>query len=171
MDISKLKAGKNPPSEINVLIEIPQGSSVKYEIDKESGILFADRLLHTSMHYPFNYGFIPGTKADDGDAIDVLVLSSIPLDPGTAIEARPIGMLEMEDEAGLDDKILAVPKVKVDPYYAHVNDIGDINAHVKDRIKHFFESYKTIEPGKWVKVKGFFGKKEAEANIEKGLKK
>ena len=115
MDIKKLSAGKKPPSEINVFIEITQGSGVKYELDKESGVVVADRFLHTSMHYPFNYGFIPSTVADDGDPVDVLLLSSAPLQPGTMIEARPIGMLEMEDEAGLDDKILAVPKAKIDP--------------------------------------------------------
>ncbi|MDE2188287.1 MAG: inorganic diphosphatase [Patescibacteria group bacterium] len=171
MDITKIKAGKNPPSEINVFIEITQGSAVKYELDKESGVIVADRFLHTSMHYPFNYGFIPSTKAEDGDPVDVLLLSSAPLQPGTMIEARPIGMLEMEDEAGLDDKILAVPKVKIDPHYGDVNDISDLNGHTLDRVKHFFETYKELEPGKWVKVKGFFGKKEAEANIKKGLLK
>lgn len=170
MDISKLKAGKNPPSEINVFIEITQGSSVKYELDKESGIVMADRFLHTSMHYPFNYGFIPATKAEDGDPVDVLLLSSAPLQPGTMIEARPIGMLEMEDEAGKDDKIIAVPKAKIDPDYADVGDLSDVSAHTQNLIKHFFETYKQLEPGKWVRVMGFFGKKEAEANIKKGMK-
>jgi inorganic pyrophosphatase len=170
MDITKLKAGKNPPQEINVFIEITQGSGVKYELDKESGVVMADRFLHTSMHYPFNYGFIPSTTADDGDPVDVLLISSSPLQPGTMIEARPIGMLEMEDEAGLDDKIIAVPKAKIDPHYADFNDISDVSKHLQEKIKHFFESYKELEPGKWVKVKGFFGKAEAEANIKKGLK-
>jgi len=169
MDYKKISAGKNPPHKINVLIEIPQGSSVKYELDKDSGALIVDRLLHTSMTYPFNYGFIPNTHAKDGDPIDVLLISSLPVTPCTVVAARPIGLLEMEDEAGPDNKILAVPIEKIDPQFASVKDIADLSDHIKQQIKHFFESYKELEPGKWVKTKEFLGKDKAEAEIKKSL--
>jgi inorganic pyrophosphatase len=169
MDLSKISSGKNPPSEINVLIEIPLGSSVKYEIDKDSGAIFADRILHTSMVFPFNYGFVPNTHADDGDPVDVMLLSSAPLVPGTVVKARPVGMLEMEDEAGTDNKIIAVPMEKIDPYYSGVKDISDMNAHEQKKIKHFFETYKQLEPGKWVKTKEFLGKEKAEEEIKKSI--
>src|SRR3989344_5194725 len=115
MDISKLTAGEKAPEQVNVFVEIPQGSFIKYEIDKDSGVIFVDRFNYTAMSYPFNYGFVPGTSAEDGDATDVLVISSYAVAPGTVIAARPIGMLEMEDEEGIDTKILAVPTKKVDP--------------------------------------------------------
>jgi len=169
MDLEKIKAGKNPPSEINVLIEISQGSSIKYELDKDAGVLVVDRLLYTSMVYPFNYGFIPHTRAEDGDPVDVLVISSLPLGPGTVVASRPIGLLEMEDEAGLDNKILAVPKEKIDPQFSQIKDVSDLNEHLRERIKHFFESYKELEPGKWVKTREFLGKDEAEKAIKKSL--
>src|SRR3989344_7438052 len=167
MKIQKLSAGKKPPSEINVFIEIPQGSSIKYELDKESGIIFVDRFSYTAMSYSFNYGFIPNTKAEDGDAVDVLVISSHSVYPGTILQSRPIGMLEMEDEAGIDTKIIAVPFKKVDPFYSHIEDITDLNDNLKNMIKHFFEHYKEIEPGKWVKIKNFLSKKYAEETIKK----
>src|SRR3990167_3056877 len=126
MNLSKLTSGKNPPEEIYVLIEIPQGSAIKYEMDKTSGFIMVDRFNYTAMSYPFNYGFIPGTSAEDGDPVDVLVISSYAVSPGTVIAARPIGMLEMEDEAGIDTKILAVPTKKIDPAYVTVIDIGDL---------------------------------------------
>jgi len=169
MDLEKIKAGKNPPSEINVFIEIPQGSSIKYELDKDAGVLVVDRLLYTSMFYPFNYGFIPHTRAEDGDPVDVLVISSAPLGPGTIVASRPIGLLEMEDEAGLDNKILAVPQEKIDPQFSQIKDVSDLNEHLRGRIKHFFESYKELEPGKWVKTREFLGKDEAEKEIKKSL--
>ena len=169
MDLEKIKAGKNPPSEINVLIEISQGSSIKYELDKDAGVLVVDRLLYTSMVYPFNYGFIPHTRAEDGDPVDVLVISSLPLGPGTVVASRPIGLLEMEDEAGLDNKILAVPQEKIDPQFSQIKDVSDLNEHLRERIKHFFESYKELEPGKWVKTREFLGKDEAEKAIKKSL--
>ncbi len=164
-----LSAGKNPPHEIDVYIEIPQGSSVKYELDKELDVVRVDRFLHTSMQYPFNYGFIPATHAEDGDPADVLLLSSLPIVPGVIVSARPIGVLEMEDEAGPDNKILAVPLEKIDPDLAHIKDAQDLSEHVKRRIKHFFESYKQLENGKWVKTGEFLGKMEAEAEIRKSL--
>lgn len=170
MDISKISSGKNPPSEINVLIEIPAGSSIKYELDKESGAVVVDRLLHTSMVYPFNYGFIPQTHAEDGDPADIVLLSSVPMMPGSYVNAKPIGLLQMEDEAGMDNKILAVPLEKVDPEFGKIGDIKEVSDYTKSKIKHFFETYKQLEPGKWVKVKDFLGKSEAEEEIKKSLK-
>ena len=166
MDLQKISKGEKFPEEVNVVIEIPQNSAVKYEIDKESGALMVDRFLYTSMTFPFNYGFIPQTKAKDGDPVDVLVLSSSPVVAGSVIKARPIGMLEMEDEAGLDNKIIALPTVKIDPFVAHINDVADLDEATKAKIKHFFETYKQLEPNKWVKTKAFLGKKEALADIE-----
>ena len=169
MEINKIPAGKNPPQEINVFIEIPQGSSVKYELDKDSGALAVDRLLYTSMAYPFNYGFIPNTHAEDGDPLDVLLITSTPLFPGTFCPARPIGMLEMEDEGGIDHKIIAVPTAKIDPELADINDIGDLGEHLKSKIKHFFDHMKELEPNKWVKTKDFLDKSHAEEVIKKSL--
>ena len=171
MDIKKLSVGKNAPEEINVFVEIPQGVSVKYEIDKDSGFIFVDRFLFTEMNYPFNYGFVPGTLADDGDPVDVLVLSSKPVVPGVVIPSHPIGMLEMEDEAGIDNKVVAVPLPKLDPKFKDFNDVTDIPAKIKDRIKYFFENYKKSEPGKWVKVRNWKGKKEAVEQIRKAIAK
>ncbi len=170
MDISKLSAGKNAPEEVNVFIEIPEGSMIKYELDKDSGFVMVDRFLYTNMPYPFSYGFIPNTKADDGDPTDVLVLSSQVLAIGTVCPVRVIGMLEMEDEAGRDTKILAVPTAKLDPFSAHINDVSDINEATKDKIKHFFEHYKDLEPGKWVKTKEFLGKEKAFEDIKNAMK-
>ena len=170
MDIKNLPTGENPPEEINVFIEIPQGVSVKYELDKDSGFIFVDRFLYTDMEYPFNYGFIPNTHAEDGDAVDVLVLSTYPVLPGCGINVRPIGMLEMEDEAGIDTKILAVPTEKVDPFYAHIKDIGDVDDITKRKIQHFFNHYKELEKNKWVKTKDFLGKEKAYESIKNGMK-
>lgn len=170
MDMMKLTAGDNAPEEINVFVEIPQGSSIKYEVDKDSGLLFVDRFLHTAMSYPFNYGFVPQTDAEDGDAVDVLLISSMPVTPGSVVRARPIGMLEMEDEAGMDNKILAVPIKKIDPDYTDIEDITDISEHTKNKIKHFFENMKSLEKGKWVKLKNFLGKDAAMEEIRKCMK-
>lgn len=171
MDLTKVGSGKKPPEELNVFIEIPQGVSVKYELDKESGVVFVDRFLYTEMDYPFNYGFIPGTLAGDGDPLDVLVLSSKPVAVGVVIPARPIGMLETEDEEGEDAKVVAVPLTKVDPKFANYNDIVDVPKKILDDIKYFFENYKKTEPGKWVKVKGWKGKVEALEEVKKALEK
>lgn len=170
MNISKLSPGKNPPEEINVLIEIPQGSSIKYEVDKESECIFVDRFAYTAMSYPFNYGYVPQTHAEDNDPVDVLVLSTYAVSPGTVIPCTPIGMLEMEDEEGIDTKIIAVPTKKVDPFYTHVKDINDLNEATKKMIKHFFNHYKELEPGKWVKTKEFLGKDHAFESIKKAMK-
>lgn len=171
MNLEKVSSGKNFPHEVNVFIEIAQGSSVKYELDKATGLLYVDRFVHTSMGYPFNYGFIPGTHADDGDPVDVMVISSSVVQPGVLVSARPIGLLQMEDEAGQDNKIIAVPTSKIDPHYEHIHDIKDIDAHTKKKIKHFFESYKQLEPGKWVKTGDFLGKEAAEKEIADSLVK
>lgn len=164
--MKNLSPGKNPPEQINVFVEIPQGGDIKYELDKNSGVVFVDRFLYTAFSYPFNYGFVPGTKADDGDPVDVLVLSAKSVAPGTVIPAVPIGMLEMEDEEGIDTKILAVPTIKVDPYYGAWKDIGDVPTAIKDKIKHFFEHYKELEPGKWVKIKNWKDKAAAIRDIK-----
>lgn len=169
MEVNKLKAGKNPPEDIFVVIEIPQDSPIKYELDKESGAVFVDRFLFTAMHYPFNYGFIPQTLADDGDPVDVLVVSRYPVTPGSVMRCRPIGALEMRDEEGVDTKLLAVPHSKLDPTYDGVKTFEDLPKALLDRIKHFFEHYKELEPGKWVKVEGFKGVDFAYEEIRKGM--
>ena len=169
MNLSKLSIGKNPPAEVNVLVEIPQGSAVKYEVDKDSGYVMVDRFAFTTMVYPFNYGFVPGTHAEDGDPVDVLVISTYPVNPGTVIPVRPVGMLEMEDEEGIDTKILAVPTIKVDPFYSDIEDIEDLNETVKQKIQHFFNHYKELEKGKWVKTRNFLPKKNALSAIKKSM--
>jgi inorganic pyrophosphatase len=171
MDITKLSAGKNPPEEVNVIIEIPQGSLIKYEVDEESGVIFADRFHYTSVAYPFNYGFIPQTHGEDGDPIDVMIISHLPIYPGIAIAVRPIGMLEMEDEEGIDTKIMAVATKKIDPYHANVEDIADIDEATKNKIKHFFDTYKSIEPNKFVKTRNFLPKEKAYEAIKKAMSK
>jgi len=171
MNIKKVKTGDNPPEFVNVLVEIPQGSLVKYELEKESGFIMADRFHYTSMPYPFNYGFIPNTMAEDDDPVDVMVVSSQPLAIGTIISVRIIGMLEMEDEAGVDTKIIAVPTIKVDPFYAHIEDISDLDEPTQNKIKHFFDHYKELEPNKWVKTKEFLGKGEALKSIQDAMEK
>lgn len=166
MDINKLSAGKDVPHDINVVIEIPAGSSVKYEMDKTTGGLVVDRVLFTPMGYPAAYGFIPGTLAEDGDPADALVLVPAPIAPGATIRCRPIGLFLMEDEAGPDEKIVCVPQDKVSAHYAHVKDVSDLPAGTRDYIQHFFEHYKDLEKGKWVKVKGWSDRASAEASIK-----
>ena len=161
MDVSKLSTGKDVPRDINVVIEIPQGSQVKYEIDKDSGALVVDRFLFTPMAYPAAYGFIPGTLADDGDPADALVLTPAPVVPGAVIRVRPIGMLQMEDESGQDEKIVCVPHDKIHTIYAGVNSIDDLPEITRAAIEHFFTRYKDLEPGKWVKVTGWASREAA----------
>ncbi len=169
MNINKLSAGKNAPEEVSVFVEIPQGVSVKYELDKESGLVFVDRFLYTGMNYPVNYGFVAGTLADDGDPVDILVLSSKPVVPGVVIPSRPIGMLEMEDEKGIDNKVIAVPLPKIDPKFKDYNDVSDIPEKTKGEIRYFFENYKKSEPGKWVKVRDWKNKKTAVEEMIRAL--
>ncbi len=168
MDITKIKPG-NPEEAINVVIEIPQGSNIKYELDKESGAIFLDRILYGTQFYPANYGFVPNTLAEDGDPIDVLVLSSVSVVPGCVIKSRVIGVLIMEDESGKDEKVLAVPVTKLDPKMAKIESLDDLPEITLQQIKHFFETYKDLEPGKWVKVTGFDGKEKAIELINKSI--
>ncbi|MDO8656275.1 MAG: inorganic diphosphatase [Nanoarchaeota archaeon] len=170
MDIKKIKVGE-VPNKVNVFIEIPKDGNIKYELDKESGAIFVDRFLHTAMSYPFNYGFVPNTLSEDGDPIDVLVLSDQRVMPGVVIPSKIIGMLEMEDEAGIDTKILAVPTEKIDPLFGAINDVSEVSIAIKNKVKHFLENYKTLEPGKWVKVKEWKGQKEAIAAVKKSIGK
>ena len=171
MGLTKIPAGKNPPEDIYIVIEIPQGSSIKYEVDKKSGAVFVDRFLFTAMYYPFNYGFIPNTLAEDGDPTDVLVISSQPVVPGSVIRSRPIGMLEMEDEEGIDTKIIAVPVSKLDRSFDNINDVNDLPEATLEKIKHFFEHYKELEKGKWVKVKEFKSAETAKEAIKQDLER
>lgn len=150
-------------------IEIPVGSSVKYEVDNETGELVADRFLYGASVFPANYGYIKGTKAGDGDPADIVVLASQPLVPGCVVKGNIIGMLEMEDEEGTDHKFIGVPLQKVDPVYGAWADIDDIPEATKNRITHFFETYKTLEPGKWVKLRLWVHRKEALAEVAKWI--
>lgn len=170
MIIDNIPVGKNPPWDINVIIEIPIGGvPVKYEIDKASGAMVVDRFLHTSMFYPCNYGFIPHTLADDGDPVDVLVAGNVPVVPGAVLRCRPIGVLIMEDEAGLDEKLLAVPHDSLHPYYSNVESYRALPQILLDQIAHFFEHYKDLESGKWVKVQRWGEAGEACKLIEKAI--
>ncbi|MEM9682342.1 MAG: inorganic diphosphatase [Pseudomonadota bacterium] len=154
MDVSKIEIGQNPPWDINVIIEIPMGGApVKYELDKESGALFVNRFLHTSMQYPANYGFVPHTLSEDGDPIDVLVVGQVPVAVGAVIRSRPIGVVLMEDEAGTDEKILAVPVDDLHPFYANITSYRQLPQVYCDQITHFFTHYKDLEKNKWVAVK------------------
>ncbi|HPE59119.1 MAG TPA: inorganic diphosphatase [Thiolinea sp.] len=161
MNIDNIAVGKNVPESVNVIIEIPaQSDPVKYEVDKESGALMVDRFMSAPMFYPANYGFVPHTLSEDGDPVDVLVVTPAPLVHGCVIPARPVGVLQMEDESGVDAKIIAVPAGKLAPQYKDVVTYTQLPALLLDQIKHFFEHYKELEPGKWVKV-GDWGDAEA----------
>lgn len=152
---------------LNIFIEIPKGSSNKYELDKESGKIMLDRALYSSVYWPFEYGFIENTLSEDGDPLDAVVLVNEPTFPGCVIPSKIIGMLNMEDESGIDYKIIAVPDDKIDPRFKHINSVDDLTEHQKKEIQEFFEIYKRLEPNKWVKVKGFDSKERAEETIEK----
>lgn len=169
--VHDLKAGKNPPEEINVVIEIPKGSNIKYEIDKETGALFVDRKLFTAMFYPCNYGFVPQTKEKDSDPVDVLVLGNDAVIPMSVIRATPVGVLLTADEEGEDAKIVAVPVAKIDPTFAHVKDVNDVPEHLRNQIKHFFEHYKELEKGKYVKVTGWENKDRAKKKISEAMER
>ncbi len=172
MDISKIPTGRTPPSDVNVIIEIPKGGEpVKYEIDKASGALFVDRFLHTSMIYPCNYGFIPHTLSGDGDPCDVMVVGETPVVPGAVIRCRPIGALLMEDESGEDEKILAVPIDKLHPFYEKVKSYADLPEILCAQIAHFFEHYKDLEHGKWVKVVRWADAEESMRLIQEGIER
>jgi inorganic pyrophosphatase len=152
----KISAGNRLPHEINVVIEIPACSKgVKYEVNKESGLLFVDRFMFTAMHYPYNYGYVPKTLCKDGDPLDALVMSPYPIFSGAVVRCRPIGILNMVDEAGEDGKLLTVPIDKLTPLYSHIKTIKDVDESILNSIAHFFEHYKDLEPGKWVKIAGW----------------
>ena len=170
MNLERVGPGNNPPVEINVIIEIPlHGDPVKYEIDKETGAMFVDRYLHTSMVYPCNYGYIPKTLAKDGDPVDVLIASPMPLITGSVIRCRPVGLLAMTDEAGDDGKVLAVPLDSVSKFHQNVNSPDDIQLALLNLITHFFEHYKDLEPNKWVKVEGWRDAEAAKDEINVSL--
>lgn len=162
MRVDAIKIGNNPPEDVNVIIEVPVGGHpIKYELDKDSGTLVVDRFLYTPMTYPGNYGFVPHTLSDDGDPIDVLVCNTRPLVPGCVINVRPIGVLIMEDNSGEDEKIIAVPAPTVTQRYEHVHDVSDLPEITVKQIQHFFEHYKDLEPGKWVKIGDWKGAEAA----------
>jgi inorganic pyrophosphatase len=172
MGLDLVATGSNPPDEINVIIEIPKDAEpVKYEVDKATGAIFVDRILSTPMRYPCNYGYVPHTVCGDGDPADVLVILPLPLIPGSVIRCRPVGVLRMSDEAGGDEKILAVPIDKVFAGYSHIDDIDKVSSHWLERIGHFFQHYKDLEKDKWVKLDGWGDASEAKAVLVDAIKR
>src|SRR3954454_6933430 len=170
MSLNNVPAGRDLPNDFNVIIEIPMNADpIKYEGDKETGAMFVDRFMSTAMHYPCNYGYIPHTISDDGDPVDVLVITPVPLISGVVVRCRPIGMLKMTDEAGGDEKLLAVPIDKLCNVYQKVETPADLPAPTLNQIRHFFEHYKDLEVGKWVKVEGWAGPGEARKKIIAGV--
>jgi len=166
MSLHLVPSGKNLPDDINVIIEIPlNGDPIKYEVDKSSGAIFVDRMLGTAMHYPCNYGYIPHTLCGDGDPVDVLVIMPLALIPGSVVRCRPIGVLKMTDESGDDAKVVAVPVDKVTSLYSGINSVRDLPEITLDQIAHFFEHYKDLEKGKWVKIEGWEGLESARTEI------
>jgi len=166
MDLKLIPAGRNPPRDVNAVIEIPLGGvPVKYEFDKDSGALFVDRFLHTAMFYPGNYGFIPHTLAEDGDPCDIMVIGQVPVVPGAVIRCRPVGALLMEDEAGKDEKVLAVPVDELHPFYTGMSTYRELPTVMLDQIAHFFRHYKDLEKGKWVTIVRWVDADEAEGLI------
>lgn len=172
MSLDRVPAGAKLPGEFNVIIEIPMNSDpVKYEVDKQSGAVFVDRFMLTAMHYPCNYGYIPQTISNDGDPVDVLVMAPFPIQVGAVIRCRAIGVLQMDDEAGGDAKLLALPADKLYPPYRHIQSADDLPAEELSRIQHFFEHYKDLEKGKWVKIKGWEGIEAAHAEIQESVRR
>ncbi len=170
MSLDLVQSGKDVPNDINVIIEIPaQADPIKFEVDKDSGAVFVDRFMGTSMRYPINYGYVPHTVAGDGDPVDVLVVTPFPLLPGVVIRARPVGVLKMEDESGVDAKVVAVPVSKLTPLYDKVQTTDDLPELLMKQTAHFFEHYKDLEPGKWVKVTGWGTVEEARQEILDGI--
>ncbi|MFT0851351.1 inorganic diphosphatase [Achromobacter sp. F4_2707] len=170
MSLDRVPAGNKLPDEFNVVIEIPMNADpVKYEVDKDTGAVFVDRFMLTAMHYPCNYGYIPQTLSDDGDPVDVLVMTPFPIQVGAVVTCRALGMLKMEDESGLDAKLLAVPITKLYPVYSHLKSTDDVSKEVLEQIRHFFEHYKDLEKGKWVKVQGWEGPEAAAKEITESV--
>jgi inorganic pyrophosphatase len=172
MNLDRVSSGRDVPNDFNVIIEIPaHGEPIKYEVDKDTGAMFVDRFMSTAMHYPCNYGYVPHTLSDDGDPVDVLVITPIPLLTGVVVRCRPVGMLKMQDEAGDDAKVLAVPVDKLTSLYRDIESPRDLPEMVLSQISHFFEHYKDLEAGKWVKVQGWVGAEEAKAEILAGVQR
>lgn len=172
MNYDKLLIGKNPPYEVNVMIEIAANSgSIKYEFDKETGVLSVDRIMQGSMQYPCNYGFIPHTLSGDGDPVDVLVYTNHPIVSGAVVSVKPIGVLVTEDEKGSDEKVLAVPTEKVDPFFANIKSYEDLPEILIQKINHFFSHYKDLEKGKWVRISGWQGPAAAEKIINEAIQR
>ena len=172
MRIDAISIGKNPPEDVNVIVEVAIGGEpIKYEMDKEAGTLVVDRFLYTPMRYPGNYGFVPHTLSDDGDPIDVLVANTRPISPGAVINVRPIGVLKMEDDGGGDEKIIAVPSPKLTKRYVNVHRCSDLPEITLEQIQHFFEHYKDLEKGKWVKVLGWGEPEEAQRLIMEAVER
>jgi inorganic pyrophosphatase len=170
MSLNRVPSGRDVPNDFNVIIEIPMNADpIKYEVDKESGAIFVDRFMGTAMHYPCNYGYVPNTLSADGDPVDVLVITPFALIPGVVVRCRAIGVLKMTDEAGVDAKVLAVPVDKVLPIYKHWQKPEDLQDLRLQQIQHFFEHYKDLEPGKWVKVDGWEGPEAAKEEILSGV--
>lgn len=170
MRIEAIPAGEKPPEDINVIVEVPIGGEpIKYELDKEAGALFVDRFLYTPMRYPGNYGFVPHTLSEDGDPIDVLIANTRPLVPGCVMNCRPIGVLVMEDEKGEDEKVVAVPSTAISRRYENVHEFMDLPKLTRDQISHFFEHYKDLEPGKWVKLQDWGDAARAREMIQAAL--
>lgn len=170
MSLNNVSSGRDLPNDFNVIIEIPMNADpIKYEVDKESGAIFVDRFMSTAMHYPCNYGYVPATLSGDGDPVDVLVITPFPLIPGVVVRCRPIGILKMQDEAGEDGKVLAVPIDKILSIYKHWQKPEDLNELRLQQIQHFFEHYKDLEKGKWVKVQGWGGPDDARKEILDGV--
>jgi inorganic pyrophosphatase len=171
MNLDRVSSGIDIPNEINVIIEIPSHADpVKYEVDKETGAMFVDRFMSTAMHYPCNYGYVPHTLSNDGDPVDVLVVTPVPLISGSVIACRPVGVLKMTDESGDDAKVLAVPIDKLCRTFRKVHDIRDVSPELLDQIAHFFEHYKDLDEGKWVRVQGWGGVDDAKAEILASVK-
>ena len=172
MRLDAIPIGNNPPEDVNVIVEVGIGGEpIKYEMNKEAGTLFVDRFLHTPMRYPGNYGFVPHTLSEDGDPIDVLVANTRPIAPGAVINVRPVGVLKMEDDGGGDEKIIAVPSPKLTKRYLHVENITDLPQITLEQIRHFFEHYKDLEPGKWVKVIGWGDSAEARRFVKEAIER
>ena len=172
MNLDRVTSGRDVPNDVNVIIEIPMNADpIKYEVDKQTGAVFVDRFMSTAMHYPCNYGYIPHTISDDGDPVDVLVLSPVPVITGVVVRCRPIGMLKMEDEAGGDAKLLAVPVDRLSSLYRTIKSPRDLPELTTAQISHFFQHYKDLEPGKWVKIEGWVGAEEAKQEILAGVER
>jgi inorganic pyrophosphatase len=170
MRIEAIAIGHNPPDDINVIVEVPIGGEpIKYEMDKEAGTLVVDRFLYTPMRYPGNYGFVPHTLSEDGDPIDVLIANTRPIIPGAVINVRPVGVLNMTDDSGGDEKIIAVPSPKLTQRYVNVRDYSDLPEITLEQIQHFFQHYKDLEPGKWVKIAGWGDAAAARARIQEAI--